>query len=119
MFTGALLAGAAMFVIYFFAPEEHRFYPRCLFYSLTGVQCPGCGGLRAMHRLLHGEFAAAWHLNPIVLILFPVAAAWSLLYLFKRELAERCALLIRQPAFLWTACAAAVLFSVVRWVLSQ
>jgi len=116
--TGAGICAAAMLVLYFFAPEEHRFYPRCLFYSFTGIQCPGCGGLRAMHRMLHGEFATAWHLNPLVPILVPATALWCGLYAVKREWADRSRELLRQPAFLWTLLAAAVLFTLARWLLA-
>lgn len=69
--VAALVVGAAL--LYFFAPTDHRFYPRCVFHSLTGLACPGCGSLRAAHNLLHGNFAAAFRLNPLVLTIFPLA----------------------------------------------
>jgi hypothetical protein len=68
--VAALAVAAAL--LYFFAPTDHRFYPRCMFHSLTGFACPGCGSLRAAHNLLHGNFAAAFRLNPLVLTLFPL-----------------------------------------------
>lgn len=41
--------------------------PQCLFKRLTGYDCPGCGTQRALHALLHGHFAEAWHYNAALL----------------------------------------------------
>jgi hypothetical protein len=71
---GVLLFCGAV-VLYAFNPTEHPFYPRCWLYAVTGWQCPGCGGLRATHQLLHGNLAAAWMLNPLAVLLTP-AGAW-------------------------------------------
>ena len=68
---------AALAVLYFFAPGEHRFYPQCVFHAVTGWACPGCGSLRAVHNLLHGELAMAFRFNPLLLVLGPLGlAAW-------------------------------------------
>lgn len=39
------------------------------------MACPGCGGLRATHELAHGDVAAAWAYNPLVVVAFPLLAA--------------------------------------------
>ena len=39
-------------------PYESGAFPSCIFYQATGWYCPGCGGLRATHELLHGDVAA-------------------------------------------------------------
>ncbi len=72
-------------VLFAFNPSEARFYPRCFLKSFTGLDCPGCGGLRAMHQLLHGHFGAAFQLNPLLFLLLPLAAFYALrqlLFLF-------------------------------------
>ncbi len=46
-----LLGLAALFFV--FNPAENGIYPRCMFHSLTGYYCPGCGSQRAVHHLLH------------------------------------------------------------------
>jgi hypothetical protein len=71
--TAALLLLAALIVLFFFDPSTAGFYPLCPLHEMTGWQCPGCGGLRAMHQLTHGHLAAAWRLNPFVIALLPVA----------------------------------------------
>jgi hypothetical protein len=63
-------------VLYNFAPTERAFYPRCLFHALTGWQCPGCGGTRALYQLLHLHVGEAMHYNALVTVLAPVGLAW-------------------------------------------
>ena len=41
----------------------------CLFRTLLGISCPGCGMLHAMAALLKMDIASAWNLNPAALIL--------------------------------------------------
>lgn len=76
----ATFATAALFTLFSFDPSAHRFYPRCTFHALTGWDCPGCGGLRAAHQLLHGNLRAAFQFNPLVVGGLPVflylAAGW-------------------------------------------
>jgi len=69
---------AAAFVLREFEPRGQFFYPQCWLYRLTGLQCPGCGGLRATHALLNGDIVAAWRLNPLAVALVPVAGWVSL-----------------------------------------
>src|SRR6266550_1487519 len=67
---------ACVAVLYFFNPAEHGFYPSCLFYKTTGLLCPGCGTLRAVHQLLHGHIAAAFRLNALFVLSIPVLGWW-------------------------------------------
>lgn len=69
----AVLAGLAL--LFWLNPAQYAIYPRCAFYSMTGWQCPGCGGLRATHQMLHGNWGEAWALNPIAVLLVP-GAVW-------------------------------------------
>ncbi|MBI3880083.1 MAG: DUF2752 domain-containing protein [Verrucomicrobia bacterium] len=71
----AALLGA-LAVLFFFDPAGHAFYPQCLFRKLTGLDCPGCGGLRATHELLHGNVSAAFALNPLLVVLGPLLLAF-------------------------------------------
>lgn len=54
-----------------FEPGEFRLFPPCPFLWLTGFYCPGCGSLRALHQLLHGNFAAAISFNPFAVLALP------------------------------------------------
>ena len=44
-------------------PNEPGHYPVCPLYGLTGLYCPGCGGLRSAHAFIHGDLLAALHDN--------------------------------------------------------
>ncbi|MFC9326270.1 DUF2752 domain-containing protein [Kitasatospora sp. NPDC057015] len=48
--------------------------PFCPWRRLTGLQCPGCGGTRMAYDLLHGDLAAAWHDNALLLLALPLVA---------------------------------------------
>lgn len=41
---------------------------------MTGLNCPGCGSLRATHCLLHGNVGDAIKLNPLLVISIPFLA---------------------------------------------
>lgn len=57
--TGLLISIAALAVLFYILdPSEHQLFPKCIFYSLTGYYCPGCGSQRAIHGLLHLNFAS-------------------------------------------------------------
>jgi hypothetical protein len=79
----ALFAGT-LWLLREVEPRGQFFYPRCWMYALTGIQCPGCGGLRATHALLNGDLATAWRLNPLAVSLVPVAG-WVALTIGLRQ----------------------------------
>lgn len=76
--AAGLLAGSG--VLYTFSPTEHHFYPICLFHALTGWQCPGCGGTRALYQLLHLNVGQALHYNALVTLLAPLALVWFIFW---------------------------------------
>jgi hypothetical protein len=52
-------------------PREYLFSKStiCLHYRIFGIQCPFCGGLRAVYCFLHLEFAASIKYNYNVILL--------------------------------------------------
>lgn len=72
--TAILGMAGLMFFLVDPAASPHLFWP-CPFHKLTGLYCPGCGGQRALHALLHGRFVDALSRNALaVLIAAPIAA---------------------------------------------
>ena len=72
---GASAVIIGLTLLYFFNPATNGWYPRCPFFVLTGWKCPGCGTLRALHLLSHGEFAAALKMNPLTVVSVPLVCA--------------------------------------------
>jgi len=101
-------------VLFFFAPEQYGFYPRCLFHTLTGWQCPGCGGLRATHRLLHGDLASAFRLNPLFVLLLPVGVFGAVGQVVKRTTGRDWLRPFRRSFWLWVLLGVVAVFWVGR-----
>src|ERR1700704_6567241 len=64
-------AAAAIVMLRVFDPATSGMFPPCPVHSLTGWYCPGCGSLRAIHQLLHGNLRAAWAMNALTVMLLP------------------------------------------------
>ena len=60
---------------YLFAvdPNEAGHYPLCPTKAVFGIDCPGCGCLRGLHSLTHGDLAGAADHNIALLLLVPFA----------------------------------------------
>ena len=76
------LSGAAI-ALYWFDPTGSSFFPRCPLHALTGIHCPGCGGLRAVHALLHLQLFDALAWNPLLVLLLPLGG-WHFASLILR-----------------------------------
>ncbi|MGH3519207.1 MAG: DUF2752 domain-containing protein [Haloechinothrix sp.] len=50
--------------------------PVCPTKALFGIDCPGCGGMRMLYSLLHGDIGAALHYNAVSLVILALLA-WS------------------------------------------
>jgi hypothetical protein len=75
----ALGASAALGVVAVVDPNQPGHYPTCPFLALTGYYCPGCGMLRAVHDLAHGDLSGAMARNPLAVVVIPlVLAAYAL-----------------------------------------
>jgi len=108
----AALVGA-LAVLFWFNPAQFGFYPRCAFYEATGLQCPGCGSLRACHQLLHGHVGAAFQLNPLFVVSLPFFG-WLGLRIIVDTLQHRPSSVGLRPFWLWTGLAVLLLFGVGR-----
>ncbi len=79
---GAVTASLAAVTVYTVVRNPHQpgAFPACVFLAGSGYYCPGCGGLRAMYDLFHGDVAGALQMNALaVLGIVPalfVAWAW-------------------------------------------
>lgn len=76
--------GALAAALHFRDPHVQNSWGVCPLYAVTGVYCPGCGGLRAVNDLTNLDFAGAFFSN---LLVYPIAAL--LIWLWLRWLGGR------------------------------
>jgi hypothetical protein len=108
----AVAAGTA--VLFFFDPAHCAIYPVCPWHALTGWDCPGCGTLRALHQLAHGNPAAAWRLNPLTVALLPVGFWLGLREWVRQVHGKKWPGVVTRPVFGWALVAILVLFGIFR-----
>lgn len=92
------------------------FQLHCLFKSLTGLPCPGCGTVRSLHLLLHGDVVGSVQTNPLGLLLSLFFIASAVLVL--RDIRHNDDLLYRLMHYRWrpTALVVVVLLTLANWL---
>ncbi|MFH8980354.1 DUF2752 domain-containing protein [Streptomyces varsoviensis] len=94
-------------------PNESGHYPACPLLRYTGVFCPGCGGLRSVHAVAHGDLAAALGANALATVGYALFAAFWAVWLLRSVQGRAVSLPLR--AGHWWALGGLVLaFTVVR-----
>ncbi len=63
--------GLGSVYLWIFEPGKTGYFPACPFRMLTGLNCPGCGSTRGLHRLVHGDLAGAFQFNALMVIVLP------------------------------------------------
>ena len=109
----ATVALAAVGLVAAVDPNEPGHYPTCPFLAVTGQFCPGCGSLRAVHAMTHGDLAAALGLNLLtVLAVLPLAVIW--LRWARRSWAGTSRTDIAPAPVLWTVLVVVLAFGLLR-----
>jgi hypothetical protein len=83
-FATSAVLGLGVALVALVDPHTGGRYPTCPFHAITGLWCPGCGGLRAVHDLTHGHLTVALHENVLVVLLGPSLAVWWLIARLRR-----------------------------------
>jgi hypothetical protein len=109
----ALLAAGAV-VLLRFPPAHSAFYPQCPIYAALHLECPGCGGTRALAALLHGRLSEAIHLNALITLLLPFALSYGIVCYWRllRNKVHRWPQV--PPAAIYAVATAAFLFTILR-----
>nr|WP_237535666.1 DUF2752 domain-containing protein [Streptomyces sp. SID3343] len=94
-------------------PRESGHYPPCPYLWLTGLACPGCGGLRCVHALTRLDVPAALGYNALAVLMFPVIG-WLWLRWTLRTARGEPRRSLSDPRWLWGLLVVVLLFWVVR-----
>jgi hypothetical protein len=79
-FVTAAVLGAGAWALHLRDPHQHGSWGLCPFKAVTGWNCPGCGGLRAVNDLGNGHVMAALHSNAMFVGSLPLLAVLWLLW---------------------------------------
>jgi len=58
-------------LLYVYPIGEYHYFPPCPWYKLTGTHCPGCGTIRGIQSVLHGNIFGLLENNPLVMLALP------------------------------------------------
>lgn len=85
---GPLLSGGlgltAAVVLHLRDPHDSGSYGFCPFLELTGLPCPGCGGLRAVNDLTRGDLVGALSSNLLAVLLVVAAVVTWTVWVVRR-----------------------------------
>jgi hypothetical protein len=68
----SIVAVCGSLLYFLFDPSLSNSFPKCIFHSLTQLECPGCGSQRAIHSLLHGNILQAADFNLMAVVFLPL-----------------------------------------------
>lgn len=74
----------ALSLYFFINPSEHDFFPKCPFYSFTGIYCAGCGSQRAIHQIINGNIFTGVRHNYLLVLVFGVLSYKAIIYLLNK-----------------------------------
>jgi hypothetical protein len=73
------VVGGLTAALHYRDPHVQGSWGFCPFKALTGLDCPGCGGLRAVNDLTHHDLVGAVSSNLLLVLAIPfVVALWAL-----------------------------------------
>jgi hypothetical protein len=109
-----LLPIPILLVLFLLDPTTHNLFPKCVFNSMTGLYCFGCGGQRALHDVLNGNLALALNHNALIVFMLPV-----LIYSWFKLVARQVngfvlPDLYTRSSWIWALAISVVLFGVLR-----
>ncbi len=113
-FAAAAATGAAALALHLRDPHVEGSWGLCPLKVLTGLDCPGCGGLRAVHLLTDGDLVGAASSNLVLVVALPFVVVLWLVWV--RRAGTGRPVLPGGPSTSWlvTGAVLLVLFTVVR-----
>jgi hypothetical protein len=109
-----MLGAVGVVLLAVFDPATSRIFPPCPLRYLTGFYCPGCGSLRAIHNLLHGNLRQAWAMNALTVLLLPFVSYGLVSEALFTVRGRRLPSVTLPAACIRVLCAAIILFGIAR-----
>lgn len=103
LFSALIAAAGAVATLLIFDPAQCSWLPKCVFFELSGIYCPGCGATRALYAILHGDVMRSLRCN---VMLFPLLIT-AALFLWKPQWALK-------PFVAWSIAFAVIIFALLR-----
>jgi hypothetical protein len=75
LITGGIVGGLTI-ALHFRDPHSSGSWGYCPFFAMTGLYCPGCGGLRAVNDLTNGNLLGAASSNLVFVAMIPLVVLW-------------------------------------------
>jgi hypothetical protein len=100
-------------ILYLINPPQQLGWLRCPVNLLTGLYCPGCGSLRAIHALLHGNLLLAMSCNLLTVIALPALLLYGIREIACNMLGRSTSILI-SPVVAWSIFWIVIGFTLVR-----
>jgi hypothetical protein len=111
--VGGLGLGAAV-LLHLRDPHDSGSYGYCPFLTVTGLPCPGCGGLRAVNDLSRGDLVAALSSNVLSVALVAVLAVSWLVWVARRWQGQDVAMVRLSTRAAWVVVPLIVAFGILR-----
>jgi len=113
VFILLLLFTSAVY-LFRYNPDGSTLYPTCPFHLLTGFYCPGCGSLRALHQIMHGNIQSALDFNPLTVVFTPLLG-WMIVSQFSVVIRGRPLPWLLTPAlWMWILSVIIIIFWILR-----
>jgi hypothetical protein len=81
--VGVLVFLLILALYIFWNPSDSNLFPKCPFYALTGIYCPGCGSQRAAHQILNGHIIEGLRHNYLIGLLAIVLLYQGFIYIMN------------------------------------
>ena len=108
------LLAAATLILFLFDPSSETVYLPCWFYEVTGWYCPGCGGLRGTHDILHGDFLQALKSNLLLVVSLPLISYFAVSRILFIARGKGLPEILAPPWLVWLAVLIVIGFTVLR-----
>lgn len=107
----AVLAIAITAFYFFWNPASTDLLLVCPFKKMTGFYCTGCGGQRAFHYLLHGEFSLAFKHNLLIFLALPFGVLKLFIWFYDPALSDKWVISQQKMFLFWGIL---ILFTILR-----